>query len=46
MGISKNTHKNEDIKGMTRERANAIFIEITINGMVLTNYLIKYEDLL
>ena len=25
MGISKNTHKNEDIKGMTRERANAIF---------------------
>lgn len=25
MGISKNTHKNEDIEGMTRERANAIF---------------------
>ena len=25
MGISKSTHKNEDIKKMTRERANAIF---------------------
>jgi len=25
MGISKTTHKNEDIKKMTRERANAIF---------------------
>ena len=25
MGISKTTHKKEDIKNMTRERANAIF---------------------
>ena len=38
-GFLKLRIKKEDVKNMTRERANAIFIEITINGMVLINCL-------
>ena len=43
MGISKTTHKNEDIKKMTRERANAIFYRdfYKINGLNKLPYKIR-----
>ncbi|MBO5441139.1 MAG: hypothetical protein J6A09_01050 [Alphaproteobacteria bacterium] len=43
MGISKNTHKNENIKDMTRERANAIFYRdyYKWNGLAKLPYKIR-----